>query len=78
MTSLLHSHLAKTSSRPTATPCNDAKRVIHALRKCLIVMQPLVCEKLDKFIDQDIIVPVEEPTDWGSSLAYLWKANGKL
>ena len=38
----------------------------------------LVCEKLEKFIDQSIIVSVEEPTDWVASLAYSWKANGKL
>ena len=41
-------------------------------------MQPLVQETLDEFINQGIIVPVEEPTDWISSLAYSWKANGKL
>ena len=41
-------------------------------------MQTLVCEKLEEFIDQGIIVPVEEPTDQVSSLAYSWKANGKL
>ena len=40
-------------------------------------MQPLICEKLNEFIDQGTIVPVEEPTDWVSSLAYTWKANGK-
>ena len=28
--------------------------------------------------NQGIITPVEEPTDWVSSLAYSWKANGKL
>ena len=41
-------------------------------------MQPLVQEKLDDFMEQEIIIPVEEPTDWVSSLAYSWKANGKL
>ena len=41
-----------------------------------MAMQSLVCEKLDEFIDQGIIIPVEEPTDWVSSLAYSWKANG--
>ena len=41
-------------------------------------MHPLVCEKLDEFLKQEIIVPVTEPTDWVSSLAYSWKANGKL
>ena len=41
-------------------------------------MQPPVHEKLDELINQGIIVPVEEATYWVSSLAYPWKANGKL
>ena len=43
-----------------------------------IAMQPLVQEKLDEFFDQGIIIPVEECTDWISSLAYSLKGNGKL
>ena len=58
--------------------CDDAKPMVHVPGKCPITMQPLVHEKLDEFIDQSIIFPVEEPTDWVSSLAYSWKANGKL
>ena len=57
---------------------NDARPVIHALQKCQIVMWPLVCEKLDEFLEQGIIVPVEEPMDWVSSLVYSQKATGKL
>ena len=56
----------------------DAQPVIHAPHKCLIAMCPLVYEKLDEFLEQEIIVPVMQPTDWVSSLAYSWKANGKL
>ena len=41
-------------------------------------MWPLVCEKLNEFLEHRIIVPVEEPMDWVSSLTYSWKANGKL
>ena len=41
-------------------------------------MWSLVHEKQDEFIDQGNNVPAEEPTDWVSSLAYSWKANGKL
>ena len=41
-------------------------------------MQLLVHEKLDEFLEQGITVPVENPTDLVSSLAYSWKANGKL
>ena len=52
------------------TLCDDANPVVHAPRKCLITMQPLVCEKLNEFINQGIIVPVEEPTYWVSSHAY--------
>ena len=48
---------------------NDPKPVVHAPQKCPIAMQPLVHEKLDEFLEQGIIVPVEEPTDWVSSLA---------
>ena len=38
----------------------------------------MVDRKLDKLLEQDIIVPVTEPTDWVSSLAYSWKADGDL
>ena len=38
----------------------------------------MVCEKIDEFINKGITVPVEEPIDWVSSLAYSWKANMKL
>ena len=57
---------------------DDAKPVIHAPPKCPIAMHPLVHEKLDEFLEQEIIVPVTEPTDWVSSLTYSLKANGKL
>ena len=57
---------------------DDAKPVIHAPHKCLIAMCLLMCEKLDEFLEQEIIVPVTEPTDWVSPLAYSWKANGKF
>ena len=41
-------------------------------------MQPLVHKKLDEWEKSDIITPVEEPTDWVSSLAYSMKPNGRL
>ena len=56
----------------------DARPVVHAPRKCPIAMRPLVHEKLDEWLKEGIITPVEEPTDWVSSLAYSHKANGKL
>ena len=56
----------------------DAKPVVHTTRKCPIAIQPLVDKKLDKLLEQEVIVPVTEPTDWVSSLAYSWKADGDL
>ena len=56
----------------------DAIPVVHTPRKCPIAIRPLVDKKLDKLLEQDIIVPVTEPTDWVSSLAYSWKADGDL
>ena len=59
------------------TLCSDAKPVVHAPCKCPIAMWLLVRGRLDEFLEQGII-PVEEPTDWVSSFAHSWKANGKL
>ena len=52
--------------------------VVHTPRKCPIAIRPLVDKKLDKLLEQDVIVPVMEPMDWVSSLAYSWKADGDL
>ena len=57
---------------------DNTKPVIHAPRKYPIAMHPLVCEKLDEFLKQEITVPVTEATDWASLLAYSWKANEKI
>ena len=56
----------------------DAIPVVHTPRKCLIVIviRPLVDKKLDKLLEQEVNVPVTEPMDWVSSLAYSWKADG--
>ena len=50
--------------------------VVHAPRKCPIAIRPLVDKKLDKLLEQEVIIPVTEPTDWVSSFAYSWKADG--
>ena len=54
------------------------KSVIHTPRKCPIAMLSLVHNKLDEIINDEITIPVKEPTDWVSSLAYSWKTNGQL
>ena len=51
---------------------------MHTPQKCPIAIRSLVDKKLDKLLEQDVIVPVMEPTDWVSSLAYSWKADGDL
>ena len=56
----------------------DAIPVVHQPRKCPIAIRPLVDKKLDKLLEQEVIVQVTEPTDWVSSLAYSWKADGDL
>ena len=37
---------------------------------CPIAIRPLVDKKLDKLLEQGVIVPVTEPIDWVPSLAY--------
>ena len=56
----------------------DTIPIVHAPRKCLIAIRPLVDKKLDKLLEQEVIVPVTEPTNWVSSLVYSWKADGDL
>ena len=56
----------------------DAIPVVHAPKKCPVVIRPLVDKKLDKLLVQEVIVWVTELTDWASSLAYSWKADGDL
>ena len=53
----------------------DVIPVVHTQRKWPIAIKPLVYKKLDKLLEQEVIVPVIEATDWVSSLAYLWKAD---
>ena len=56
----------------------DAIPIMHTPQKCPIAIQPLVDKQLDKLVEQEVIVPVTEPTDWVSSLAYSWKADSDL
>ena len=56
----------------------DAIPIVHTPQKCPISIRPLVDKKLDKLLEQEVIVPVTELMDWVSSLAYSWKADGDL
>ena len=57
----------------------DAIPVVCTPQKCPIAIRPLLDKKLDKLLEQKVIVPVTEPTDWVSSLlSYSWKVDGDL
>ena len=51
---------------------------VHAPRKCPITLHPKVKKHLDKMEHLGVIAPVDEPTDWVSSITYVQKANGEL
>ena len=41
-------------------------------------IHPKVKAELDKMVKLGVITPVDEPADWVSSVAYVWKSSGKL
>ena len=56
---------------------DDARPIVHAPKKCPIAMIPLVCVKHDGFLEQGIIIPVTEPTDWVSVIGLLMEGKWK-
>ena len=56
----------------------DAIPVVNTPRKCPTAIRPLVDKKLDKLLEQKFIVPLTEPMDWVSLLAYSWIADDDL
>ena len=55
----------------------DAIPVVNTPRKCPTAIR-LVDKKLDKLLEQKFIVPLTEPMDWVSLLAYSWIADDDL
>lgn len=55
----------------------DAHPVVHPARRVPIHIQTAIKRELDEMLQLDVIAPVEEPTDWVSSLAYTQKTNGR-
>jgi hypothetical protein len=53
----------------------DAKPVIHAPRKIPVAIRIKVKEELDHMQHLGVIEPVEEPTDWVSSMVTITKRN---
>ena len=56
----------------------DAVPVIHAPRKCPIHLRDELKAELEKMKNDDIIMRIDEPTEWVNSLAYSRKSNGQL
>lgn len=52
--------------------------VVHAPRKTPIQLKDEIQSQLDSMIQQGVIRPVTEPTEWVSSLTYSRKADGSL
>ena len=55
----------------------DTHLIIHAPRKCLIVLHPKAKEHLAKMEALGVITHVDQPTDYLSSITYTQKANGE-
>ena len=47
-------------------------------RKVPMALRTKLKAELDRMVQNDIIAPVQEPTDWVNSLVVVEKSNGKL
>ena len=56
----------------------NAQPVQHACRKIPFPLQSQLKDELDKMERMKVITPVDEPTDWVSSLVVVVKKNGQL
>lgn len=56
----------------------DVKPVVNPPRKVSHAMLNPLKRSLDKLVDQAIIEPVTEPTDWVNSLVVIEKKSGEL
>ena len=56
----------------------NATPVKHAPRRAPIQLRDKIKSELKRMVDLDVIRPVEQPTDWVSSITYVQKADGSL
>ena len=56
----------------------DAKPVIHPPRRVPPALHKQLKEKLDSMMDEGVIAPVDQPTEWVNSLVIAQKKNGDL
>ena len=57
---------------------DDVKPVVMPPRKIPIALKDKLKEELEKMVQKDVIVPIQEPTDWVNSLVIVEKINKKL
>ena len=57
---------------------DNAKPVVHPLRKIALALQPKLDKELDEMVEQGIITPVNGPSDWVNALVICKKPNGRL
>lgn len=57
---------------------DNATPVVSATRKIPIALKNKLKLKLDEMVSQNIIIPVEEPTDWVHPVVIAPKANGDI
>ena len=69
--------MALTNLKGNTTSSLDVPPVAHAPRKCPMHIKDDIKKELDEMINLGVIIPVSEPTDWVSSVAYSQKSNGR-
>ncbi len=57
---------------------DNAKPTRHPPRKAQIQLREKLQKELKRMVDLDVIRPVDEPTDWVSSITYVIKEDGSL
>ena len=62
--------MALANLKGNTTSSLDVPPVVHATRKCPMHIKDDIKKELDEMINLGVIIPVSEPTDWDSSLAY--------
>lgn len=60
------------------TLIDNTTPVIHPPRRAPIQLRENIKAELDRMVSLDVIRPVEEPTDWVSSITYVRKRDGTL
>lgn len=57
---------------------SDSKPVIHAPRRAPIQLHDAIKKELNRMITLGVLRPVNQPTDWVSSITYVHKPDGSL